>query len=121
MNRAALRCALSITLKDRIISDAEVAIIFKTGLALQHVNRISMSFPVYVLMADLARVFSIVEAPEYTGYCSKDEFLYRLEEMTIPHRLSTVAAKDIANSNVGGMVGFPSFVFGAISWDRFSQ
>lgn len=46
MNRMALKCALSITLKDRIISDAEVAIVFKTGVALQRVNHVSLSFPV---------------------------------------------------------------------------
>lgn len=41
--------------------------------------------------------------------------------MAIPHRLTTAAAKDIAQSSVSGMVGFPAFVFGAVSWDRFSQ
>lgn len=64
MNRPGLRCALSLTLKERDVSQAEANTMFNTGLTLQHFNKTSLNFQVFVLLADFARVFSILEAPE---------------------------------------------------------
>lgn len=62
-----MRCALNLTIKDRVIFDAEVNTVWQTGMSLQRSSQPVMSFPVFVLMADLYRVFSALESPEFTG------------------------------------------------------
>lgn len=67
MNRSGLRCALSIVSNHQHISQPMADIVFRTGLSLMKVNKWGISFPIFVLLADLFRTWSGLERPTDNG------------------------------------------------------
>lgn len=53
MNRSGLKCALSIVSNHKRISQAEADVVFRTGLSLMKKNKWAISFPIFVMIADL--------------------------------------------------------------------
>jgi hypothetical protein len=80
-----------------------------------------ISFTIYLMMADLLSIFSYLEGPLYTGFSNKNDFIYKLEEIGIPHRISPGAATDLLDDTGSNMIGFPTFTFGVIAFERFYQ
>lgn len=53
MNRAGLRCALALAVPGRLVEQSEADTAFRVGMRLMQSNKFTLSFPVYVLIADL--------------------------------------------------------------------
>lgn len=95
MNRAGLRCALSLITNDhRNVDQSEADAVFLVGVSLQNYKN-GLSFPTYLMIADLYRTFTSFDVPADNGYINKRSLLRSLNESELPHRISELGVKDI--------------------------
>jgi len=67
MNRAGLRCSLSLITNDhRNVDQSEADAVFLVGTSLQD-SKNGLSFPVFLMIADLFRTFSSFDIPADNG------------------------------------------------------
>lgn len=88
MNRAGLRCALALAVPGRIVEQSEADTVFRVGMRLMHENKFTLSFPVFVMIADLYRTFTAFDLPVDNGFINESDLTRRLAEMEMPHRIS---------------------------------
>lgn len=96
MNRAALKCALSTLVPDRRPLQSEADVIYKLGQKLMNNqdNR-EVSFPVFMMILDLYKVFSVFNIPLDTGYISENEMRRNLAEQELSNRVSDDAIAQV--------------------------
>lgn len=114
MNRAGLRCGLSIVVQGRNMDQSEADAVFKVGK--QYINnQWTISFPVFVLLSDLYKTFSIFNVPVDNGVVGKGELLRHLAEMEMPHRITLDAMKKIFKVIDSDELAFAQFAHSVIS------
>lgn len=114
MNRAGLRCGLTIAVRGRQVDQSEADVVFRVGLTLMTHNKWSISFPVFLMLADLYRTFSAFDVPIDNGSISQSELLRHLAEMDIPHRVTPSAVHAIFAASGQTQLQFPLFCFTVI-------
>lgn len=99
MNRAGLRCGLALTAQYRTISQAEADIAFKLGNNLMKEDYAGdISFPIFVLLADMYKTYSLFDVPLDSGFVSKTTMLRHLSEMDMPHRFTPESISEVFNA-----------------------
>jgi hypothetical protein len=121
MNRAGLRCALALAVPGRLVEQSEADTAFRVGMRLMQSNKFTMSFPVFVLVADLYRTFTAFDLPVDNGFINESDLTRRLAEMEMPHRISPYAVKAIFDAVDDNEIGFPLFCFSVIVYNRWKQ
>jgi len=121
MNRASLRCGLAMLMTDREVDQSEADVAFRVGLTLMPHNRWAISFPIFVLIADLFRTYSTFDIPIDDGFIGKTELMRQLAEQDIPHRLTPDAASEIFQATGQKQIGFPLFCFTVVMHNRYVQ
>lgn len=110
MNRQGLKCALTITTPLKTPSQSEVDVVFKLGQEISHDRWVkTISFPVYLLISDIYRVFSGIESPLDSSYISKVDMVRSLEENDYPHRFDVGAINMIYESHALEEMSFYEF------------
>lgn len=95
MNRSSLRCALSIVVHGTNVAQSEADSVFRVALSLMKVQKWAISFPLFILVADLFRTFRTFDVPADAGLVRRDEMLRHLAEQDRPHRITTESARVI--------------------------
>lgn len=121
MNRAGLRCGLSIVVPSRQVDQSEADVVFRVGLTLMPKNKWSISFPIFVMVSDLYRTFSAFDVPIDNGFINQNELLRQLAEQDLPHRITPGAAKEIFKATGQQEIQFPLFCFSVIIFNRYTQ
>lgn len=121
MNRAGLRCGLSMLLNDREVDQSEADVAFRVALTLMPTNKWTVSFPIFVMVADLFRTFSSFDIPIDDGFVSRNELQRQLAEQDLPHRITPEAITEIFTATGQQQIGFPLFCFSVIMHNRFIQ
>jgi len=88
MNRAGLRCSLSLITNDhRNVDQSEADAVFLVGVSMQE-NKNGLSFPVFLMISDLFRTFSSFDIPADNGYINQRTLVRALNESDLPHRIT---------------------------------
>lgn len=95
MNRVGLRCALNLAVPGRSVEQPEADVTFRIGQRLMAHNKFSLSFPIFVMLSDLFRIFSMFDMPVDNGLVSRKMLLRKIEELQIPQRISPYAINAI--------------------------
>lgn len=119
MNRAGLRCSLSLITNDhRNVDQSEADAVFLIASSLQD-NKNGLSFPVFLMIADLFRTFSAFDIPADNGYINQRTLIRSLNESDLPHRISEPAAKAIFAATGQEEINFATFCFAVITYNRW--
>lgn len=102
------------------MDQSEADAVFRVGLEYIN-NKWSISFPVFVMLADLYKTFSVFNVPLDNGSVRKGELLRHLAEMEMPHRISLLGMKKVFSVIDTNELSFSQFVHGVIAFNRFSQ
>lgn len=119
MNRSSLRCALSIVVHGSNVAQSEADAVFRVALSLMPVNKWSISFPLFILVADLFRTFRTFDTPADAGYVKRDDMLRHLAEQDRPHRVNTESARVIFDAIGQDHMNFPLFAFAVVIYNRW--
>lgn len=115
MNRAGLRCALSLVTSDhRNVDQSEADAVFLIGASLQDYKN-GLSFATYLMLSDLFRTFTSFDVPADNGYINRRTLLRSLNESELPHRISELAVKNIYAATGQDEINFSTFCFAVIS------
>jgi len=68
-----------------------------------------LSFPIFLLVSDLYRVFSSFDIPIDNGYITKQDLYKRVADQDLPIRLSITAADAILNLDNTPNLDFTTF------------
>lgn len=109
MSPRALRCGLVIVSQGRNIEQSEANIIFNYGLSLQRRNKFKLSFPIFLLVSDLQRVFVSFDIPADNGFISKQDLQKRVAAQDLPIRLSITAADAMLKLDDSNSLDFTTF------------
>lgn len=121
MNRAGLRCALNITTTDhRNVDQAEADTAFAIGISMQDYKN-GLSFPVFLMIADLYRTFTSFDVPADNGYIGKKQLIRSLNESELPHRITEAGIKAIFDAIGQNEINFPTFCFSVVIYNRWYQ
>lgn len=99
MNRSGLKCALSTLVPDRRPLQAEADVVFRLGQKLMNDTQDrDISFPVFLMILDLYKVFSVFNIPLDSGYLSESEMRRQLAELELSNRVSDDAIREVFRS-----------------------
>jgi len=120
MNRAALRCALSTLVPDRRPLQSEADVIYKLGQKLMNFadNR-EVSFPVFMMILDMYKVFSVFNMPLDTGYISEIDMRRNLAEQELSNRISDDAIAQVYAAHNHKDLNFYTFGYAVYTYNRF--
>lgn len=110
MNRAGLKCALSTLVPDRRPLQAEADVAFKLGQKLMNDTQDrDISFPIFLMILDLYKVFSVFNIPLDSGYLSENEMRRQLAELELSNRVSDDAIREVFRSYDHNDMNFYTF------------
>lgn len=96
MNRAGLRCGLALTTQHRTISQSEADVVFKLGNNLMKEDYAGdLSFPIFVLLADMYKTYSLFDVPLDSGFIGQKEVTRHINEADLPTRFDPEAVSEI--------------------------
>lgn len=110
MNRAALRCALGTLVPDRRPLQSEADIVYRLGLKIANNTEYKeISFPVFLMVLDMYKVFSVFNIPLDSGYISELDMRRNLTEGEMPNRVSDDAIREVYRAYDHQDLNFYSF------------
>jgi len=88
--------------------------VFKFGQSLMFRNRFRLSFPIFLLISDLYRIFAGFDIPIDNGYITKQDLRKRLMDQDLPLRLTVTAAEAILSLDDTETIDFSTFASAVI-------
>jgi len=119
MSPKGLRCGLGIVSNGRTIEQSDANIVFEFGISLQKKNKFRISFPVFLLISDLYRIFSGFDVPIDNGYITKNDIKRKMMEQDLPLRLTLTAAQAILDLDNTENIDFNTFASTIVFYNRW--
>jgi len=114
MNRASLRCALQLLVKNSKVEQNEADLVFRVAIQYMPYNKYAISFPIFVLFADIFQTFYDFDAPVDVGSINFNEMLRHAAEQDKRYRITPEALRSIYNSIGQRAIKFETFVHALI-------
>jgi len=95
MSPKGLKCGLGIINAGKSISQLDANNVFEFGVSLQKKNKYRISFPIFIMIADLYRIFSGFDVHIADGYITKKDIKKKILEQDLPIRLPLTTANAI--------------------------
>jgi hypothetical protein len=118
MNRAGLKCGLSIVVQSRTVSQSEADVAFRVALGYMK-GSWDISFVAFAMISDLYRTFSSFDVPLDNGFISEDDMVHKLSEQDMPHRITRDSIRSIYKATGEKQLQFPMFVNAVIIYNRW--
>lgn len=119
MSPKGIRCGLGIVSGGRTVEQADANIVFNFGLSLQKKNKFRISFPIFLLVSDLYRIFAGFDVPIDNGYITKQDIKRKVTEQDLPLRLTLTAAEAILELDSTENIDFNTFASTVVFYNRW--